>query len=326
MASDGTPKKKRPMVPIFAPLPAASVAKVAKTTSADAAAPAAPAAPVAPAAPPADQKTSAPAAPKTSATSSPAPASQSAPTASAESSSKSPAAPTAPVASKAPQAPTLSSGEEERRRKAGVAAPSSGGGDVRASTPSAPAASSSTSERSDSTPSAKDSSSHEKSKNGANGGSNTSKKDSSSRQAAGPAIVYGFEEGNKLAETMGKAICLRLEPLKPELPEFEKVLGESKQSVTIGSNRGKVDVLVRDEAVSKRHVSLQLIGIKNDLALCVVDHSTNGSYLNGQRIPTKDKKFRIRNGDKLTVKSPSLDADFGWKVDFGNTVAFFSRG
>ncbi|CAE6941990.1 unnamed protein product, partial [Symbiodinium sp. CCMP2592] len=116
------------------------------------------------------------------------------------------------------------------------------------------------------------------------------------------ASVYGFESG-LTSESRGKAIALRLEPLKPGLPEYEKVLGEQKQTVLIGSNRGKVDVFVRDECISKKHTSLSLVGIHGELALSVLDHSTNGSFLNGQRLPAKDKKYRIRNGDKLTLKA-----------------------
>lgn len=141
----------------------------------------------------------------------------------------------------------------------------------------------------------------------------------------GPAPVYGFEAGLK-NEAKGKAIALRLEPLKPGLPEFERVLGESRQSVLIGSNRSKVDINVSDDVVSKKHVSLHLIGIKGELTLCIVDHSTNGSYVNGTRLPGREKRFKIRSGDKLTIKAPELDEDFGWKLDFGGTVAFFTRG
>jgi len=139
--------------------------------------------------------------------------------------------------------------------------------------------------------------------------------------------VYGFD-GNKLADvaSKGKAIALRLEPLKPEMPEFERVLGEQRQSVTIGSNRGKVDVVVRDDVISKKHMSFGLAGINGELVLTIVDHSTNGTFVNGNRLPAKDKRFRIRNGDKLTLKKPDIDEDFGWKVDCGNTVAFFHRG
>jgi len=136
--------------------------------------------------------------------------------------------------------------------------------------------------------------------------------------------VYGFL-GGKLEETRGKAIALRLEPLKAGLPEFERVLGESRQSVTIGSQRGVSDVVVRDETVSKRHTVLALVAINGELALGIVDHSTNGTFVNGQRLPSKTKRFRMRNGDTLQIKDPSVDEGFGWKVDFGNTVSFFTR-
>lgn len=156
-------------------------------------------------------------------------------------------------------------------------------------------------------------------------GTATAKSALAQLQQLGPTQVYGFEAGLK-NEAKGKAIALRLEPLKPGLPEFERVLGENRQSILIGSNRSKVDVNVADDVVSKKHVSLSLIGIKGELALCITDHSTNGSYINGTRLPGREKKFRIRSGDKLTLKAPGLDEDFGWKLDFGNTVAFFTRG
>ncbi|CAE7823088.1 unnamed protein product, partial [Symbiodinium sp. KB8] len=53
--------------------------------------------------------------------------------------------------------------------------------------------------------------------------------------------------------------------------------------------------------------------IHGELALSVLDHSTNGSFLNGQRLPAKDKKYRIRNGDKLTLKASDIEEDYGWK-------------
>lgn len=136
--------------------------------------------------------------------------------------------------------------------------------------------------------------------------------------------VYGFDLG-KVERISKRAIVLRLEPLKPGLPEFERVLSEERQSMTIGSMRGKVDLLVSDEAVSKKHATLSIVGIKGELALSVMDYSTNGTFVNGERLPEKQKRYRIRSGDKLTVKNKSLDEDFGWKCDFGNTVSFFSR-
>lgn len=116
-----------------------------------------------------------------------------------------------------------------------------------------------------------------------------------------------------------------MEPLKPGLPEFERVLSESRQSVVIGSNRATADVLVRDEAVSKKHTTLALIAVHGELALAIVDSSTNGTFVNGNRLPAKQKRFRIRPGDVLLLKDPVIDAEFGWKLDFGNTVAYFSR-
>lgn len=145
--------------------------------------------------------------------------------------------------------------------------------------------------------------------------------------------VYGFQAPSSdgrggvttTKEAQKKAIALRLDPLAPGLPSFERVLSEDRQSITIGSNRKLVDVAVVDDAVSKKHCTLSLVGVHGQLALCVVDHSTNGTYLNNERLPAKQKKYRVNAGDKLVLKHPDLDKEFGWTCDFGNTVAFFSR-
>merc|ERR1711957_845554 len=132
--------------------------------------------------------------------------------------------------------------------------------------------------------------------------------------------------GSKAKQAPKKAIALRLEPLRPGVPEFEKVMSEDRQTITVGTNKALVDIVVRDEIVSKKHCMLALVGIHGELALSIQDSSSNGTYVNGERLAVKQKKYRIRNGDKLELKHPDVDAGFGWKVDFGNTVAFFSRG
>lgn len=139
--------------------------------------------------------------------------------------------------------------------------------------------------------------------------------------------AYGLEAG-RLTGIGKKAIALRLEPLKDAvgLFEFERVLSEDRQEVMIGSQRGQTnDIVVTDDVVSKKHVLLSLVGIHGELALSIADLSTNGTFVNDKRLPEKKKRFRIRSGDVLTLKDPSFEENFGWKVDFGNTVAYFSR-
>jgi hypothetical protein len=135
--------------------------------------------------------------------------------------------------------------------------------------------------------------------------------------------VYGFQEKSKTPAK--RAIALKLEPLGPGVPVFERVLSEERQSVTIGSNRKSVDVLVSDDAISKMHCTIALVGINNELALSIIDNSTNGTFVNGERLREKGKRYRLRSGDKLVMKNPSVDEEYGWSCDFGNTVAFFSR-
>lgn len=138
-------------------------------------------------------------------------------------------------------------------------------------------------------------------------------------------MVYGFAEERSSKGEQKRALALRLEPLSKRLPEFERVLSEGHQDVTVGAHRGLADVVVLDDGVSKRHCALALVAIKHDLALSVTDFSTNGTWVNGERLLVKGKRFRVHNGDRLCLKDPSLDDDFGWKVDFGVTTAFFTR-
>eukprot|EP00746_Dinoflagellata_sp_MGD_P004878 gnl/MRDRNA2_/MRDRNA2_109420_c0_seq1.p1 gnl/MRDRNA2_/MRDRNA2_109420_c0~~gnl/MRDRNA2_/MRDRNA2_109420_c0_seq1.p1 ORF type:complete len:308 (-),score=85.42 gnl/MRDRNA2_/MRDRNA2_109420_c0_seq1:46-894(-) len=137
--------------------------------------------------------------------------------------------------------------------------------------------------------------------------------------------VYGLDYSGRSQDRQKRAIMLRMEPLKPNLKEFEGVLGEERQTVTIGGNRKVVDLFVNDEMVSKKHLVLCVIGVHNELALAVVDHSTNGTYINGKKIPQRQKRFRVRSGDKITLKDPRIEDDCGWKLDFGNTTCFFVR-
>jgi len=149
-----------------------------------------------------------------------------------------------------------------------------------------------------------------------------------SKHALSSVVETGLDPtkvGLQAREGTRKAIALRLEPLRDGLPAFERVLTEGNQNVVIGSNRKLCDLAVVDEAVSKKHCMLGLIGVHGELAMSITDTSTNGTYINGKRVQTKGKRFRIRSGDTLQVKDARLEEDFGWKIDFGNTVSFFER-
>ena len=89
-------------------------------------------------------------------------------------------------------------------------------------------------------------------------------------------------------------------------------------------------MVVRDEAERKRHcalaLSLALFGTKSDLALSITDFSTNVAkcrHWTGRRVsdmPNESKesqRFRDHGDDRLCLKDPGLDGDFGWKVDDG---------
>mmetsp|Transcript_54487 Transcript_54487/g.129895 ORF Transcript_54487/g.129895 Transcript_54487/m.129895 type:complete len:282 (-) Transcript_54487:82-927(-) len=136
--------------------------------------------------------------------------------------------------------------------------------------------------------------------------------------------VYGLGAG-RVEERAKKAIHLKMEPLKPGLPAFERTLTEEKQTLSIGGQRKFSELVVGGEAVSKKHCTIALVAIKGELALSITDSSTNGTWVNGQRLREKQKKYRLRSGDRLQLKSPDYEDGFGWTCEFGNTVAYFTR-
>jgi len=117
------------------------------------------------------------------------------------------------------------------------------------------------------------------------------------------------------------ALSLRLEPLKPGLPEFETLLGKGmQQAMTIGGDSCRVDLAVLDEFVSKRHVVLALAGVNGGLGLSVADASIEGTWVNGERLPATMKRFRVHDGDSLCIKGPCREENFGWKLVFQEAV------
>jgi hypothetical protein len=117
------------------------------------------------------------------------------------------------------------------------------------------------------------------------------------------------------------ALSLKLEPLKAGLPEFETLLGKGmQQALTIGGDCQRVDLAVADEGVSKRHVILALAGVDGGLGLSVADASTEGTWVNGERLPATMKRFRVHDGDSLCIKGPCREENFGWKLVFQEAV------
>merc|ERR1719330_2086020 len=74
------------------------------------------------------------------------------------------------------------------------------------------------------------------------------------------------------------------------------------------------DAIIMDEHISRQHCPLELDTAKG--AVYIVDLSTNGTFLNGKRLPSKRQgKVMLSHGDSLMLKDPLQDPGFGYIVN-----------
>ncbi len=81
----------------------------------------------------------------------------------------------------------------------------------------------------------------------------------------------------------------------------------NKQKITLAAKitigrESSCDVVVDNKLVSRHHAVIQKI---RDAYFLRDDGSTNGTFLNGRRIPD-DKYIKLNAGDKITVGTASL--------------------
>merc|ERR1712039_197075 len=110
-----------------------------------------------------------------------------------------------------------------------------------------------------------------------------------------------------------ESVLCRLSPMTVNsLVPAEKVLGGSETKMTIGKDRQN-HVVVHDSSVSRFHCLLSFDVVKG--GVFVTDLSTNGTFLNGVRLPAKKQgKVMLSHGDELLFKDPKggLDTEFGY--------------
>merc|ERR1711948_159330 len=101
------------------------------------------------------------------------------------------------------------------------------------------------------------------------------------------------------------------------LRSFEKTLNLSSPIVSIGKEKTN-DLVINDPIISRVHVVLELDPDRG--AVYAIDCSTNGTFLNGIRLPSKQLgKVLISHGDDLTFKDPaSGDQEFGYVVNLND--------
>lgn len=105
------------------------------------------------------------------------------------------------------------------------------------------------------------------------------------------------------------AIC-RLSPMNTLRPA-EKLLSNSQPILSIGKDKGN-DLVIQDPIISRQHCILELDPERG--AVYVIDCSTNGTFLNGIRLPSKTVgKVLVSHGDELLFKDPaSGEQEFGY--------------
>jgi len=106
---------------------------------------------------------------------------------------------------------------------------------------------------------------------------------------------------------------LHLSPMNT-LRSAEKILSLANPVLTIGKDKSN-DVVIMDPLLSRQHAILELDTERG--AVYIIDMSTNGTYLNGLRLPAKTVgKVLLSHGDELLFKDPMAgDQEFGYMVN-----------
>eukprot|EP00746_Dinoflagellata_sp_MGD_P137161 gnl/MRDRNA2_/MRDRNA2_70984_c0_seq3.p1 gnl/MRDRNA2_/MRDRNA2_70984_c0~~gnl/MRDRNA2_/MRDRNA2_70984_c0_seq3.p1 ORF type:complete len:267 (-),score=48.82 gnl/MRDRNA2_/MRDRNA2_70984_c0_seq3:38-781(-) len=118
-----------------------------------------------------------------------------------------------------------------------------------------------------------------------------------------------------------EAVVIRLAPLIETLPSFEKRLTTAIRQLTIGKEKGTNDLAIPDATISRQHCILEFDVSKG--AVYIVDSSTNGTFLNGTRLPAKmSGKVILSHGDEILFKDSisNPEQDFGWMVNIDERI------
>lgn len=116
-----------------------------------------------------------------------------------------------------------------------------------------------------------------------------------------------------LKPRMVESVIVRLSPMNTLRPAA-KTLNNSQTTLSIGKDK-ICDAVIQDPIVSRQHCVLELDSERG--AVYVVDCSTNGTFLNGIRLPPKNAgKVLLSHGDELLLKDPgSGEPEFGFIVN-----------
>merc|ERR1712194_287448 len=109
------------------------------------------------------------------------------------------------------------------------------------------------------------------------------------------------------------SVLCRLSPMNT-LRAAEKTLQGSDTTLAIGKDKS-CKVVIADALISRQHTVIELDEERG--AVYVIDCSTNGTFLNGVRLPAKEAgKVLLSHGDELLLKDPATgEQEFGYIVN-----------
>lgn len=109
-----------------------------------------------------------------------------------------------------------------------------------------------------------------------------------------------------------ESVLVRLSPMD-KLKPAKKMLTANHPLLSIGKETGN-DMVIVDSVMSRRHCMLQL---QEDRGVYIIDCSTNGTFLNGVRLPGKEHgKVLLSHGDELLFKDPAGEQkEFGYIIN-----------
>mmetsp|Transcript_57752 Transcript_57752/g.137472 ORF Transcript_57752/g.137472 Transcript_57752/m.137472 type:complete len:309 (-) Transcript_57752:42-968(-) len=109
-----------------------------------------------------------------------------------------------------------------------------------------------------------------------------------------------------------ESVLCRLSPMTVgKLKSVDKMLSAQDPNLSVGKDRSN-DLVITDAVASRQHCVLSYDASKG--AVYVADLSTNGTWLNGKRLPSRKLgKVLLSHGDELLLKDPdSGDMEFGY--------------
>jgi hypothetical protein len=143
-------------------------------------------------------------------------------------------------------------------------------------------------------------------------------KASGALQRVSTHCLWGINEAKVLGllhpKTDYTAARCRLSPMMPSLKALEVVLSATRQTLTIGTDPSS-GLVVKGPHVSRAHATLEFQPAKG--AVYVIDTSTNGTFVNGKRLPAKGSgKVVLWHGDDMLLQDPNAGcAEFGFVIN-----------